>query len=207
MLGTSVALNALSTHGACTAVFVAVAAIAVFCLSSIQTLGRMSWVAWLGACCIIVSGKLHRSLVGNASNLARSTVFVITIAVGLQDRPSAAPPGPGPWKSDYKLANNPSFTDAISAVSTLIFTYAGTPAFFNIVAEMRDPRLYNRALYTCQITVTVVYIVVATVVYYYCGSYVSSPALGSAGPLMKKVGYGIALPGLLGSGVLLAHVS
>jgi hypothetical protein len=42
--------------------------------------------------------------------------------------------------------------------------------------------------------------------YYFCGSYVASPAIGSAGPLLKKVGYGIALPGLLGSAILLGHV-
>lgn len=71
---------------------------------------------------------------------------------------------------------------------------------------MRDPAQYTRALTVCQVTVTVVYIIVGTIVYYYCGSYVASPALGSAGPLIKKVGYGIALPGLLGSAILLSHV-
>lgn len=91
-------------------------------------------------------------------------------------------------------------------MSTLVFTYAGTPAFFNIVSEMRDPAQYTRALTVCQTTVTIIYIIVGTIVYYYCGSYVASPALGSPGPLIKKVGYGIALPGLLGSAILLSHV-
>lgn len=94
----------------------------------------------------------------------------------------------------------------MSAVSTLIFTYAGTAAFFNLVAEMREPRLYTRALSACQVSVTAVYIVVGTLVYYFCGSYVETPAPGSAGPLIKKVAYGIALPGLMVSCVLLAHV-
>jgi hypothetical protein len=49
--------------------------------------------------------------------------------------------------------------------------------------------------------------VVGIVVYYYCGSYVSNPALGSAGVLMKKVCYGLALPGILLSTVLITHVS
>jgi len=43
-------------------------------------------------------------------------------------------------------------------------------------------------------------------VYYYCGQYVASPALGSAGALMKRICYGIALPGLLTSGLLLTHL-
>jgi hypothetical protein len=72
---------------------------------------------------------------------------------------------------------------------------------------MRNPRLYTRALALCQTVVTVIYLVVGIIVYYYCGSYVASPALGSAGKMIKKVSYGIAFPGLLVSGVLLAHVS
>lgn len=48
MLSISISLNALSNHGACTAVFVAVTFIAVTFLSSIRTLGRVSWVAWVG---------------------------------------------------------------------------------------------------------------------------------------------------------------
>ena len=58
MLGISTALNALSSHGACTAIFVAVAAIAGFGLGSIQTLGKISWLAWIGIVSILSSSEL-----------------------------------------------------------------------------------------------------------------------------------------------------
>lgn len=58
MLGISTALNALSSHGTCTAVFVAVAAIAGFGLGSIQTLGKISWLAWIGVVSILSASKL-----------------------------------------------------------------------------------------------------------------------------------------------------
>ena len=58
MLGISTALNALSNHGTCTAVFVAVAAIAGFGLGSIQTLGKISWLAWVGVVSILSASKL-----------------------------------------------------------------------------------------------------------------------------------------------------
>ncbi|KAJ4264534.1 hypothetical protein NW762_005736 [Fusarium torreyae] len=186
MLSLSISLNALSSHGACTAIFVAVSFVAVFVLSSIRTLGRITWLAIVGVVCIITA------------------VFVVTIAVGVQDRPPAAPQD-GEWKSDFKLFGNPSFAQGVSAVTTLIFAYAGTGAFFPIVSEMRDPHLYPRALAVCQTVVTIVFLVVGIVVYYYCGSYVASPALGSAGSTIKKASYGIAIPGLLVSGILLAH--
>ncbi|KAK9851851.1 amino acid transporter [Penicillium brevicompactum] len=65
LLSISISFNALTDHGTCTAVFVAVAAIIAFTFSSIQTLGRISWLAWIGTACIIIA------------------VFIVTIAVGL----------------------------------------------------------------------------------------------------------------------------
>lgn len=88
-----------------------------------------------------------------------------------------------------------------------MFAYAGTPGFFPIASEMRDPRLFTRSLVICQSIVTAIYISIGVVVYYFCGSYVASPALGSAGVTMKKVCYGLALPGLCVSTILLSHVS
>ncbi|KAH7011006.1 transmembrane amino acid transporter protein-domain-containing protein [Ilyonectria destructans] len=187
MLGISIGLNAVSTHGACTAVFVAVAAITVFCFASIRTLGRITILAWVGLAAIVVA------------------ILAVTIAVGVQDRPDLAPEGP--WESDYRIVAHPSFTEGITAVSTFIFAYAGTPFYFPIVAEMRDHRHFTKALLLCQTAITLVYLVIGIVVYYYCGSYVASPALGSAGSLIKKISYGIALPGLLASSTLSTHLS
>jgi amino acid permease len=137
----------------------------------------------------------------NLTNL----VMIVTIAVGIQDRPSAAPTD-AVWVPDYKIVNSPDFTDAMTALCTIVFAYAGTPAFFSIAAEMREPRHFNRSLFLCQGVVTVFYLAIGIVIYYFCGSYVSSPALGSAGPVVKKVSYGFALPGLLVSTLLFIHV-
>lgn len=58
VLSVSVGLNALSRHAACTAVFVVVAAVVGFAFSSIRTLDRIAWLAWVGVTCIVTSGKL-----------------------------------------------------------------------------------------------------------------------------------------------------
>jgi hypothetical protein len=71
---------------------------------------------------------------------------------------------------------------------------------------MRDPKKYTRSLIVCQSTVTITYIVIGIVVYYFCGSFVASPALGSAGVTMKKICYGLALPGLLVTVTIVSHV-
>ncbi|KXH61465.1 transmembrane amino acid transporter [Colletotrichum salicis] len=205
MLSISIALNALSMHATCTAVFVAVAAIIGFGFSSLRTLGRISWLAWVGVTSIIVAGKPTSFLPRNWWHLTASSVLTVTIAVGLQDRPAAAPKDV-PWKSDFKLVGSPAFAEAIAAISALVFSYTGTPAFFSIVAEMCEPNHYTRALILCQSVVTLVYVAVGAVVYYYCGFYVSSPALGSAGPSVKKVAYRLGLPGLIVSAAVLFHL-
>lgn len=134
------------------------------------------------------------------------TVFALTIATGVQDRPADAPQE-GPWKSDWKVVGSPTFAEAMSAVASLVLAYGGLPAYFSIASEMKDPRYYTRSVLFCQGLATVVYIIIGTVVYYYCGSFVGSPALGSAGVLMKKVCYGLVLPGLLVTEILYIHVS
>ncbi|KAL1642411.1 hypothetical protein SLS58_005485 [Diplodia intermedia] len=186
MLSISIGLNALSTHGACTAVFVAVGAIIGWACGSIQTLGRITWLAWVGLAGIITS------------------ILALTVAVGVQDRPDAAPQE-SHWQSDYKIFGDPTFAEAAAALASLVFAYAGTPAFFSIASEMRDPRHYTRSLVICQSCVTAIYVAIGTVVYYYCGSYVASPALGSAGVVMKKACYGLALPGLVVTTTLMTH--
>ena len=95
----------------------------------------------------------------------------------------------------------------MSAVASLVLAYGGLPAYFSIVSEMKDPRYYTRSVLFCQGTATIVYIIIGVIVYYFCGSYVGSPALGSAGVLMKKICYGLVLPGLLVTEILYIHVS
>lgn len=57
MLSVSISLNAMSTHGACTAIFVAVAAIGGFLVASIRTLGKVSSLAWIGMISILSASK------------------------------------------------------------------------------------------------------------------------------------------------------
>ena len=82
-----------------------------------------------------------------------------------------------------------------------------SPGFFSIVSEMRDPRQYASAMLVCQAGVTAVYAIVGCIIYYYCGTYVSSPALGSAGGTIKIISYAFAIPGLFVSMTIVTHVS
>ncbi|KAL4894953.1 putative amino acid transporter [Aspergillus ambiguus] len=184
----SAAFCLFSSHGACTAIFIAISAILGFVFASVRTLGRITWLAWIGLPCILTA------------------ILIVTVAVGIQDRPAAAPQTGSVWVSDFKILGQPSFTQGITAVSSLVFAFSGTPGFFSIVSEMRDPKQYTSALLICQFGVTAIYTVIGCVVYYYCGSYVASPALGSAGGTVKKISYGFALPGLIVTMTIVSHI-
>lgn len=71
---------------------------------------------------------------------------------------------------------------------------------------MREPKHFNKAMLWCQTVVTGIYVTVGLIVYRYAAQYVTTPALGTAGPLLKRVCYGIALPSLCVAGILYSHL-
>ncbi|KAJ5288679.1 hypothetical protein N7478_001709 [Penicillium angulare] len=188
ILGIEIGLNSVSSHATCTAVFSAIAAIAGFAFSSVRTLGRITWLAWVGLPCIM------------------SAIIIVTIAVGIEDRPASAPKTSEPWTPDWVAVANPGFAKGIAAVANLLFAFSGGPAFFAIASEMRDPKHFGPAVVICQTGITIIYTIIGCVIYYYCGTYVSSPALGSAGGLIKIVSYAFALPGLLVTMTIVTHI-
>lgn len=168
ILAVSTALNAISNHATCTAVFVAVSAVIGFLLMSIKTLQEVSWLSWVGATSIL------------------SALIMMIIVVPLQDRPAAAP-ATGPWEKDLKIFAAVSFTDAMGGVATVVFSTAGIPAFFSIASEMKHPKAYTKCMLIAEAITTAFLILVGSVIYFYCGKYVAVPAPGSAGILFKRI--------------------
>ena len=93
------------------------------------------------------------------------------------------------------------------AVSNIVFAYAGHVAFFGFISEMEVASDYPKALFMLQGFDTILYIVSAIVIYRYGGESVQSPALGSTGPIVSKVAYGIAAPTIVIAGVINGHVA
>ncbi|KAK4056154.1 hypothetical protein OIO90_002885 [Microbotryomycetes sp. JL221] len=188
MLSIAIAFNTFSEHGACTVIFVVVAAIIVFILSSIRTLDRVTILGWIGLVSIV------------------SALITLAVAVGVQDRPAAAPQPPLPWDKNLKIFASPTFAQAASSLGTIVFAYGGTPGFFSVVSEMRNQRDFTKTVLLTQSFVTLIYIVIGIIVYVFCGDDVASPALGSAGVLMQKVCYGLAFCGLVVGSVIYTHL-
>ena len=188
ILGVSTALNALSEHAICTVWFSFVALLMTALTASVRTFANMSWVTWAGFISIYAA------------------VFIIVIGVTTRDRPAAAPPT-GDYDFGYLAVASPGFEAGITATLTIFISSAGTSAFMPVIAEMRRPQDFRKSLYICMSFVTASYLAFASVVYAWCGKWVASPALGSAGPTVKKVSYGIGLIGLIVSACLYTHVA
>ncbi|RDW85501.1 hypothetical protein BP5796_03826 [Coleophoma crateriformis] len=188
IIGVSTGLNALSTHATCTVWWSFIATIVIAGLASFRKFQQIGWLTWAGFVSIFVA------------------VFIVVIAVTTRDRPAAAPQT-GPYDLGYHAIAYPTFQAGIVASATIFVSSAGTSAFLPVISEMRKPKDYKKALYVCMALVNAAYLSFSLVVYKWCGSWVASPSLGSAGPTIKKVSYGVGLIGLIVSAVLYLHVA
>lgn len=168
LLGVSIAFNALSEHGACTVWFSFVAMILIIIFSSIRTWDRMTWPMTLG----------FASVMGG--------VLAVVVGVALRERPAAAP-AEGAFDLGFHVVGAPSFAAGITATATIFIASAAGPVYLPIIAEMRRPQDYRKAVLPVGVIVGSVYLAVSLVVYYYCGQWIATPSLGSAGPTVKKV--------------------
>lgn len=81
-----------------------------------------------------------------------------------------------------------------SAVCNIVFAFSGHAAYFGLMAELKNPRDFTKSLCLLQGIDISLYLIASLVIYRYAGDGVTSPALGSASPLVAKICYGIALP-------------
>lgn len=189
MLTTSVALNALSDHGACTMIFVAVTCILAFVIGTgFRGLDKVAWISWAGVMAIFVA------------------IWTTAIACLSQDRPAAGP-SHGPINLEIRVIPDATFAEAMTAISNQLFAVGASGTFFSVSAEMEDPKMFTRALLCGQGVIIATCIIISSIVYGKVGQYLANPALGSAGPLIKKISYGIAFPGLVVTAVLYSHIA
>jgi hypothetical protein len=93
-----------------------------------------------------------------------------------------------------------SFTDAFIALTNIIFAYSFAMCQFSFMDEMHTPQDYVKSIWALGITEILIYTLTGAIVYAFVGQDVQSPALLSAGHLMSRVAFGVALPVIFISG-------
>ncbi|PYH49809.1 uncharacterized protein BP01DRAFT_331266 [Aspergillus saccharolyticus JOP 1030-1] len=175
----TVAMNTITSHGTCTIVFGVVGVVISFFLALPRTSANVAYLSVASFISVF------------------SAVMIVMIAVGIQR----------PYKGALEVTVDTSLYEAFLAVCNIVFSFSGHVAFFGFMSELKDPRDYPKSLCLLQGIDTVLYIVTAVVIYVFAGPNVTSPALGSAGPMIAKISYGIALPTIIIGGVVNGHVA
>ncbi|KAE8147877.1 transmembrane amino acid transporter protein-domain-containing protein [Aspergillus avenaceus] len=188
IIGVSAAFNALSLHAFCTVWWSFIATAIIAACASVRKFAHIGWLTWVGFFSVLIA------------------VFIIVIGVTTRDRPAVAPQT-GDFDLGYRVIGQPTFAAGITAAATIFVSSAATSAFLPVISEMRKPKDYPKAVYLSMGFVTASYLAFSLVIYRWCGKWIASPALGSAGETIKRVSYGIALPGLIVSGSLYVHVA
>ncbi|KAL6240689.1 hypothetical protein RBB50_012399 [Rhinocladiella similis] len=136
--------------------------------------------------------------------LSCASFFSITTAVIVS---MAGVGSKNPAQGNFHATQTATFTTAFLSVTNIVFAYAGHVAFFSFISEMRNPKDFPKALVLLQVTDTSMYFLVAMVIYAYGGDDVDSPALGTAGKVVGKVAWGLAIPTIIVAGVIYGHVA
>ncbi|KAH8646831.1 amino acid transporter [Xylariales sp. PMI_506] len=188
ILGISIAFNAISEHGACSVAFSFVGTVLTLFASCIRTWGKMTWPLTIGFVSVIAG------------------VLVVVVGVTTLSRPAAAPQN-GPFELGFYAVAHPTFSAGIVAACTIFVSSCGSPGYLPVIAEMRKPEEFKKAAIIVAIAVGSIYLSFSEVMYRWCGQWIASPSLGSAGPVLKRVAYGLALPSLIVSSGIFNHTS
>lgn len=189
IVGLSVAFNTFSSHGACTVWFAFVSAVLIAMCASIRKFHKLSWLTFAGFISVFIA------------------VLMVVIAVTTRDRPAAAPQT-GPFELGYyAIPPEVPFAAGMAATCTIFISSAGTSAFLPVISEMRQPKDYRKAVYVAMGFTTISYVCFALVVYRWCGAWVASPSLGSAGHKIQIAAYAVGFIGLAVSACLYLHVA
>ena len=99
------------------------------------------------------------------------------------------------WPKD-----NLTFSEAFIALSNIIFAYSFALCQFSFMDEMHTPTDFPKSIWALGLMEIFIYTVTGGLVYAFVGQDVKSPALLSAGPLLSRIAFGIALPVIFISG-------
>ncbi|KAF2762558.1 putative amino acid transporter [Pseudovirgaria hyperparasitica] len=93
-----------------------------------------------------------------------------------------------------------SCASAFLAVTNIVFAYSFAVCQFSFMSEMHTPEDYPKSIWALGLIEIFIYTGTGALVYVFVGSDVASPALLSAGPVISRVAFGVAVPVIFISG-------
>ncbi|KAI8944333.1 transmembrane amino acid transporter protein-domain-containing protein [Xylaria longipes] len=173
----SIAFLTLTDNGACSIVFGVVSAIILLLLALPPSFAEVAILGYIDFASIIIA------------------IGVTIIATGIQRTDAGMSSDWSAWP-----APDAGFVDAFIAVTNIVFAYSFAICQFSFMDEMHTPKDFVKSIWVLGIIEIIIYTLTGALIYYFVGQGVQSPALLSAGTLVSKVAFGIALPVIFISG-------
>ncbi|KAL4939125.1 hypothetical protein BDV06DRAFT_214544 [Aspergillus oleicola] len=148
----TVAMNTLTDYGTCSLVFGVVGLVVSLVFSLPRTMKNMSWLSLASFISIFIA------------------VVIAMIAIGIEH--------PG---SPVKAATETNLVTGFTSALSIILSYTSHNAFFNVIAELKEPRDFPKASTLLQSI--------------------------DISPIVSKAAYGIALPTIIIAGVINGHIT
>ncbi|KHN97383.1 Amino acid transporter, transmembrane [Metarhizium album ARSEF 1941] len=185
----SIALGSLAGGGGrvCSIVFSAVSAVVLLLLALPPSFSEVAILGYVDFASIVAA------------------VGVTVVATGVQ-----AADGPGglaavAWSAWPK--DGVGFSQAFVAVSNIIFAFSFAIGQFSFMDEMHTPADYMKSIWASGLIQIAIYTLTGALCYAFVGPSVQSPALLSAGPLVSRIAFGVALPVIFISGSINSTVA
>ncbi|TGJ85208.1 hypothetical protein E0Z10_g3554 [Xylaria hypoxylon] len=173
----SIAFLNLSNYGTCSIIFGVVSAIILFLLALPPSFAEVAILGYIDFASITLA------------------IGVTIIATGIQRSDAGMASDWSAWP-----AKDAGFVDAFIAVTNIVFAYSFAICQFSFMDEMHTPKDFVKSIWVLGIIEIVIYTLTGALIYSFVGQDVKSPALLSAGSLVSKIAFGVALPVIFISG-------
>ncbi|KAK0715538.1 amino-acid permease [Lasiosphaeris hirsuta] len=167
-------------NGTCSIVFGVVSAIILFLLAIPPSFAEIAILGYIDFVSIIAA------------------ILITIIATGIRATNQDGGLAAVNWSAYHK--ENMSLAEAFIAICNIVFAYSFALCQFSFMDEMHTPSDFPKSIAALGAIEIVIYTLAGALMYAFVGVDVQSPALLSAGPLVSKVAFGIALPVIFISG-------
>jgi len=176
----SIAFGNITDNGTCSLVFGVVSAIILLFLAIPPSFAEVAILGYIDFVSIILAIGITMIATGVAAGKAPGGLEAVN------------------WSAWPK--EDITFADAFNAVTNIVFAYSFAVCQFSFMDEMHTPKDFVKSIWALGLVEIFIYTLTGALIYAFVGQDVKSPALLSAGSLMAKVAFGVALPVIFISG-------
>ncbi|KAJ5322091.1 uncharacterized protein N7506_011221 [Penicillium brevicompactum] len=177
----AIAFQTITQSSSCSIIFSVVSAVILLILAIPPSFAEVAILGYIDFASIIIA------------------IGVTMIATGIQSTNNTGTfVDHAPWSAWPKPGL--TFSAAIVAANNIVFAFSFAGCLPSFMEDMHTPEDYVKTLWWLGGIQIVIYTLTGSIIYAFVGQAVQSPALLSAGPLISRVVFGIALPVIFISG-------